>query len=114
MMKVSVKTFAVVAEIGRNSDQYWGCTTKELLQKSHTDCIGAVLYKFRIMTPWFLMTGYFWPGMYRNVVRYESPFLNDHGRLVPIPAIAPFHRIGIDLLGRFPNLLMKQIQHDMQ
>ncbi|GFT87601.1 transposon Tf2-6 polyprotein [Trichonephila clavipes] len=26
------------------------------------------------------------------------------GRLVPIPpAIAPFHRIGIDLLGRFPK-----------
>ncbi|GFT87677.1 hypothetical protein TNCV_3453751 [Trichonephila clavipes] len=27
------------------------------------------------------------------------------GRLVPIPpAIAPFHRIGIDLLGRFPKV----------
>ncbi|GFV82446.1 transposon Ty3-I Gag-Pol polyprotein [Trichonephila clavipes] len=35
----------------------------------------------------------------------ESPFLNGPpGRLVPIPpAIAPFHRIGIDLLGRFPK-----------
>ncbi|GFV90036.1 transposon Ty3-I Gag-Pol polyprotein [Trichonephila clavipes] len=30
---------------------------------------------------------FYWPGMYRNVVRY----------------IAPFHRIGIDLLGRFPK-----------
>ncbi|GFU17385.1 hypothetical protein TNCV_4565901 [Trichonephila clavipes] len=30
------------------------------------------------------------------------------GRLVPIPpAIAPFHRIGIDLLGRFQSLLME-------
>ncbi|GFT74543.1 hypothetical protein TNCV_1368921 [Trichonephila clavipes] len=39
----------------------------------------------------------------------ENPFLNDHldveeWILVPIPpAIAPFHRIGIDLLGRFPK-----------
>ncbi|GFV58069.1 hypothetical protein TNCV_2108971 [Trichonephila clavipes] len=30
---------------------------------------------------------FYWPGMYRNVVRY----------------IAPFHRFGIDLLGRFPK-----------
>ncbi|GFW93675.1 retrovirus-related Pol polyprotein from transposon 412 [Trichonephila clavipes] len=61
------------------------------------------------------MTGYarfYWPGMYRNVVRYvmhcpkgESPFLNDHLDVFSShpPAIAPFHRIGIDLLGRFPK-----------
>ncbi|GFU63205.1 transposon Tf2-6 polyprotein [Trichonephila clavipes] len=52
--------------------------------------------------------------MYRNVVRYvmhcrecqrrKSVPQRPPGRLVPIPpAIAPFHRIGIDLLGRFPN-----------
>ncbi|GFV51227.1 transposon Ty3-I Gag-Pol polyprotein [Trichonephila clavipes] len=50
--------------------------------------------------------------MYRNVVRYvmhcrecqrrKSVPQRPPGRLVPIPpAIAPFHRIGIDLLGRF-------------
>ncbi|GFX74983.1 transposon Tf2-6 polyprotein [Trichonephila clavipes] len=53
-------------------------------------------------------------GMYRNVVRYvmhcrecqrrKSVPQRPPGRLVPIPpAIAPFHRIGIDLLGRFPK-----------
>ncbi|GFW76023.1 transposon Tf2-11 polyprotein [Trichonephila clavipes] len=52
--------------------------------------------------------------MYRNVVRYvmhcrecqrrKSVPQRPPGRLVPIPpAIAPFHRIGIDLLGRFPK-----------
>ncbi|GFY33720.1 retrovirus-related Pol polyprotein from transposon 412 [Trichonephila clavipes] len=52
--------------------------------------------------------------MYRNVVRYvmhcrecqrrKSAPQRPPGRLVPIPpAIAPFHRIGIDLLGRFPK-----------
>ncbi|GFU85490.1 hypothetical protein TNCV_3178121 [Trichonephila clavipes] len=56
---------------------------------------------------------FYWPGMYRNVVRYvmhcrecqrrKSVPQRPPGRLVPIPpAIAPFHRIGIDLLGRFP------------
>ncbi|GFX37209.1 retrovirus-related Pol polyprotein from transposon 412 [Trichonephila clavipes] len=65
-----------------------------------------------------LMTGFardfYWPGMYRNVVRYvmhcrecqrrKSVPQRPPGRLVPIPpAIAPFHRIGIDLLGRFPK-----------
>ncbi|GFX40190.1 hypothetical protein TNCV_4318251 [Trichonephila clavipes] len=55
---------------------------------------------------------FYWPGMYRNVVRYvmhcrecqrrKSVPQRPPGRLVPIPpAIAPFHRIGIDLLGRF-------------
>ncbi|GFX19047.1 retrovirus-related Pol polyprotein from transposon opus [Trichonephila clavipes] len=57
---------------------------------------------------------FYWPGMYRNVVRYvmhcrecqrrKSVPQRPPGRLVPIPpAIAPFHRIGIDLLGRFPK-----------
>ncbi|GFV32603.1 transposon Tf2-6 polyprotein [Trichonephila clavipes] len=57
---------------------------------------------------------FYWPGMYRNVVRYvmhcrecqrrNSVPQRPPGRLVPIPpAIAPFHRIGIDLLGRFPK-----------
>ncbi|GFV43535.1 hypothetical protein TNCV_1500671 [Trichonephila clavipes] len=57
---------------------------------------------------------FYWPGMYRNVVRYvmhcrecqrrKSVPQRQPGRLVPIPpAIAPFHRIGIDLLGRFPK-----------
>ncbi|GFU41585.1 hypothetical protein TNCV_2792951 [Trichonephila clavipes] len=57
---------------------------------------------------------FYWPGMYRNVVRYvmhcrecqrrKSVPQRPPGRLVPIPpAIAPFHRIGIDLLGRFPE-----------
>ncbi|GFV87345.1 hypothetical protein TNCV_4033171 [Trichonephila clavipes] len=52
---------------------------------------------------------FYWPGMYRNVVRYvmhcrecqrrKSVPQRPPGRLVPIPpAIAPFHRIGIDLL----------------
>ncbi|GFT26450.1 transposon Tf2-6 polyprotein [Trichonephila clavipes] len=51
---------------------------------------------------------FYWPGMYRNVVRYvmhcrecqrrKSVPQRPPGRLVPIPpAIAPFHRIGIDL-----------------
>ncbi|GFS69447.1 transposon Tf2-6 polyprotein [Trichonephila clavipes] len=55
---------------------------------------------------------FYWPGMYRNVVRYvmhcrecqrrKSVPQRPPGRLVPIPpAIAPFHRIGIYLLGRF-------------
>ncbi|GFY02759.1 retrovirus-related Pol polyprotein from transposon 17.6 [Trichonephila clavipes] len=58
---------------------------------------------------------FYWPGMYRNVVRYvmhcrecqrrKSVPQRPPGRLVPIPpAIAPFHRIGIDLLGRFQNM----------
>ncbi|GFT31965.1 hypothetical protein TNCV_3468261 [Trichonephila clavipes] len=57
---------------------------------------------------------FYWPGMYRNVVRYvmhcwecqrrKSVPQRPPGHLVPIPpAIAPFHRIGIDLLGRFPK-----------
>ncbi|GFV31509.1 transposon Ty3-I Gag-Pol polyprotein [Trichonephila clavipes] len=57
---------------------------------------------------------FYWPGMYRNVVRYvmhcrecqrrKSVPQQPPGRLVPIPpATAPFHRIGIDLLGRFPK-----------
>ncbi|GFX90675.1 hypothetical protein TNCV_3194931 [Trichonephila clavipes] len=57
---------------------------------------------------------FYWPGMYRNVVRYvmhcrecqrrKSVPQRPPGRLVPIPpATAPFHRIGIDLLGRFPK-----------
>ncbi|GFW17478.1 hypothetical protein TNCV_2650361 [Trichonephila clavipes] len=57
---------------------------------------------------------FYWPGMYRNVVRYvmhcrecqrrKSVPQRPPERLVPIPpAIAPFHRIGIDLLGRFPK-----------
>ncbi|GFX29904.1 hypothetical protein TNCV_4750321 [Trichonephila clavipes] len=57
---------------------------------------------------------FYWPGMYRNVVRYvmhcrecqrrNSVPQRPPGRLVPIlSAIAPFHRIGIDLLGRFPK-----------
>ncbi|GFY35094.1 transposon Tf2-6 polyprotein [Trichonephila clavipes] len=57
---------------------------------------------------------FYWPGMYRNVVRYvmhcrecqRRKYVPQRppGRLVPIPpAIAPFHRIGIDLLGRFPK-----------
>ncbi|GFT83211.1 transposon Tf2-6 polyprotein [Trichonephila clavipes] len=57
---------------------------------------------------------FYWPGMYRNVVRYvmhcrecqrKNPVpQRPPRRLVPIPpAIAPFHRIGIDLLGRFPK-----------
>ncbi|GFX44640.1 transposon Tf2-6 polyprotein [Trichonephila clavipes] len=57
---------------------------------------------------------FYWPGMYRNVVRYvmhcrecqrrKSVPQRPPGRLVPIPpAIAPFHRIGIDLLGIFPK-----------
>ncbi|GFW90080.1 transposon Tf2-6 polyprotein [Trichonephila clavipes] len=52
--------------------------------------------------------------MYRNVVRYvmhcrecqrrKSVPQRPPRRLVPIPpAIAPFHRIGIDLLRRFPK-----------
>ncbi|GFW58334.1 retrovirus-related Pol polyprotein from transposon 297 [Trichonephila clavipes] len=53
---------------------------------------------------------FYWPGMYRNVIRYvmhcrecqrkKSVPQRPPRRLVPIPpAIAPFHRIGIDLLG---------------
>ncbi|GFW85439.1 hypothetical protein TNCV_144841 [Trichonephila clavipes] len=54
---------------------------------------------------------FYWPGMYRNVVRYVMHCRECQRRKsvpqrppVPIPpAIAPFHRIGIDLLGRFPK-----------
>lgn len=57
---------------------------------------------------------FYWPGMYRNVVRYvmhcrecqrrKSIPQRPPGRLVSIPpTVAPFHRIGIDLLGRFPK-----------
>ncbi|GFW90338.1 transposon Tf2-6 polyprotein [Trichonephila clavipes] len=54
---------------------------------------------------------FYWPGMYRNVVNALSGVPKEKVRsstttwtLVPIPpAIAPFHRIGIDLLGRFPK-----------
>lgn len=57
---------------------------------------------------------YHWPGLYRSVKRYVShcrecqrrksvPQLPP-GQLIPIPpAVAPFHRVGIDLLGRFPK-----------
>jgi transposase InsO family protein len=56
---------------------------------------------------------FYWPRLYRTVRRYVKhcrdcqrrkhvPQLPP-GQLVPIPpAISPFHRIGIDLLGRFP------------
>ncbi|GFW92702.1 retrovirus-related Pol polyprotein from transposon 17.6 [Trichonephila clavipes] len=58
---------------------------------------------------------FYWPGMYRNVVRYvmhcrecqrrKSVPQRPPGRLVPIPpAIAPFHRIGIDLLGEISKV----------
>ncbi|GFX17642.1 hypothetical protein TNCV_474421 [Trichonephila clavipes] len=43
----------------------------------------------------------------------ESPFLNDHLEVPIPPAIAPFHRIGIDLLGRFQSLLMKQMDNSL-
>ncbi|GFV05812.1 retrovirus-related Pol polyprotein from transposon 17.6 [Trichonephila clavipes] len=67
---------------------------------------------------------FYWPGMYRNVVRYfmhcrecqrrKSVPQRPPGRLVPIPpAIAPFHRIGIDLLGRFPKILNPQINSNV-
>lgn len=57
---------------------------------------------------------FYWPGMYRNVVRYvmhcrdcqrrKSVPQRPPGRLISIPPAAePFHRIGIDLLGRFPK-----------
>ncbi|GFV37775.1 hypothetical protein TNCV_3040331 [Trichonephila clavipes] len=57
---------------------------------------------------------FYWPGMYRNAVRYIMHYRECQRRnsvpqrppvrLVPIPpAIAPFHHIGIDLLGRFPK-----------
>ncbi|GBM89536.1 Transposon Tf2-6 polyprotein [Araneus ventricosus] len=57
---------------------------------------------------------FYWPGMYRNIVRYvmhchdcqrrKSIPQRPPGRLVSIPpAMAPFHRIGVDLLGRFPK-----------
>ncbi|GFT62726.1 hypothetical protein TNCV_3145991 [Trichonephila clavipes] len=63
---------------------------------------------------------FYWPRMYRNVVRYvmhcrecqrrKSVPQRPPGRLVPIPpAIAPFHRIGIDLLGRFPKTEVDEI-----
>ena len=57
---------------------------------------------------------YYWKGLYRSVKHYVShckecqrrkhvPQLPP-GHLVPIPpAAAPFHRVGIDLLGRFPK-----------
>ncbi|GFX86538.1 retrovirus-related Pol polyprotein from transposon 412 [Trichonephila clavipes] len=65
---------------------------------------------------------FYWPGMYRNVVRYvmhcrecqrrKSVPQRPPGRLVPIPpATAPFHRIGIDLLGRFPKKSWKQMDN---
>lgn len=55
-----------------------------------------------------------WPGLYRNVRRYvmhcrecqrrKAVPQKPPGHLMPIPpAVEPFHRIGIDLLGRFPN-----------
>ncbi|GFV40953.1 retrovirus-related Pol polyprotein from transposon 17.6 [Trichonephila clavipes] len=67
---------------------------------------------------------FYWPGMYRNVVRYvmhcrecqrrKSVPQRPPGRLVPIPpAIAPFHRIGIDLLGRFPVCSWKQMDNSL-
>ncbi|GBN48124.1 Transposon Ty3-I Gag-Pol polyprotein, partial [Araneus ventricosus] len=57
---------------------------------------------------------FYWPGMYRNIVRYvmhchdcqrrKSIPQRPPGRLVSIPpAMVPFHRIGVDLLGRFPK-----------
>ncbi|GFU92786.1 transposon Tf2-6 polyprotein [Trichonephila clavipes] len=59
---------------------------------------------------------FYWPGMYRNVVRYvmhcrecqrrKSVPQRPPGRLVPIlPAIAPFHRIGIDLLWEISKIV---------
>ncbi|GFU79481.1 retrovirus-related Pol polyprotein from transposon 297 [Trichonephila clavipes] len=61
---------------------------------------------------------FYWPGMYRNVVRYvmhcrecqrrKSVPQRPPGRLVPIPpAIAPFHRIELISLGDFQSLLME-------
>ncbi|GFU52753.1 integrase catalytic domain-containing protein [Trichonephila clavipes] len=45
----------------------------------------------------------------RECQRRKSVPQRPPGRLVPIPpAIAPFHRIGIDLLGRFQSLLMER------
>lgn len=55
-----------------------------------------------------------WPGLYRSVRHYvvhcrecqrrKSVPQKPPGRLISIPpAMAPFHRIGIDLLGQFPK-----------
>ncbi|UYV72148.1 K02A2.6-like, partial [Cordylochernes scorpioides] len=57
---------------------------------------------------------FYWPGLYRSVKRYvghcrecqrrKSIPQQPPGRLISIPpAEAPFQRIGIDLLGRFPK-----------
>ncbi|GFV17030.1 retrovirus-related Pol polyprotein from transposon 297 [Trichonephila clavipes] len=57
---------------------------------------------------------FYWPGMYRNVVRYVMHCRECQREKVRSStttwtfsshpsAIAPFHRIGIDLLGRFPK-----------
>ncbi|GFV18907.1 transposon Ty3-I Gag-Pol polyprotein [Trichonephila clavipes] len=57
---------------------------------------------------------FFWPGLYRSVRRYvmhcrgcqrrKSVPQKPPGLLMPIPpALAPFQRVGIDLLGRFPK-----------
>ncbi|GFS95854.1 transposon Tf2-6 polyprotein [Trichonephila clavipes] len=82
----------------------------EILRHFH-DALTAVHFGFA-KTYDSIRKRFYWPGMCRNVIWYgmhcwkcqrrKSVLQRPPGRLVPIPpAIAPFHRIGIDLLGRF-------------
>ncbi|GBN12921.1 Transposon Ty3-I Gag-Pol polyprotein [Araneus ventricosus] len=59
---------------------------------------------------------FYWPGLYRSVRNYvmhckecqrRKPIpQKPPGHLMPMPAVeAPFHRVGVDLLGRFPKSL---------
>ncbi|GFV79015.1 transposon Ty3-I Gag-Pol polyprotein [Trichonephila clavipes] len=67
---------------------------------------------------------FYWPGMYRNVVRYvmhcrecqrrKSVPQRPPGRLVPIPpAIALSIALELISLGRFQSLLMKQMDNSL-
>ncbi|GBL79432.1 Retrovirus-related Pol polyprotein from transposon 412 [Araneus ventricosus] len=58
---------------------------------------------------------FYWPGLYRSVRNYvmhckecqRKPVpQKPPGHLMPLPAVeAPFHRVGVNLLGRFPKSL---------
>ncbi|GBO00397.1 hypothetical protein AVEN_264572-1 [Araneus ventricosus] len=59
---------------------------------------------------------FYWPGLYRSVRNYVMHCKECQrrkriprkppGHLMPMPAVeAPFHRVGVDLLGRFPKSL---------
>lgn len=88
------------------------CWRKDIIQSFHDEPTAGHLGFSRTYDR--IRKRFYWSGLYRSVQRYvrhcrecqrrKSLPLQPPGQLMPIPpAVAPFHRIGVDLLGRFPK-----------